>query len=183
MKLFGWLKGQVRRDDAADEWRRAWAAAVSGSPDGDAELRAQLDALAATQPDVELEQEMLDGLDQLRKTQHALANGGLPVVETRHRVIGEEPCHFTAPASLPADQAHTSGRVLLTRTRSMFVGGGRTAAVAWHVVHEVTRLERDVLLLRSDATPIAHYRFNTYGDALVCAFLSQQFRPPRRARL
>ena len=182
MKLLGWFSNK-KRDDGLRRWREAWARAIDGAPDADAPLRAQLDQLSTAEPDVEVELEMLDALEALRNIQSALANGGPPVIETHHRVIGTEVCHFTAPASLPTDQSQTAGRVLLTRTRAVFVGSGRTAATPLHQVHEVARLQRDVLFARPDGTPLTHFRFNTYADAVVCAFLAKALRPVKRARL
>lgn len=181
MKLFDWLR-TPRRDErsaALTEWRRNWTAAVE-SQDGDSErLRLQLRDLEAPHVDLEIELEMLDALEQLREAQRATASGRLPVVETHHRVIGGNACHFTAPASLPSDQNHASGRLLLTSARAVFVGGGRTAATAWHAVHDIARIDRDVLLVRADRSPAAHFRFNTYGDAVLCAFLAGRLRPAR----
>lgn len=182
MKLFGWFSNRTQ-NDALQRWRDAWAAAIDGPSTSDADLRAQLEALSATEPDVEVELEMLDALDALRTMQRALTNGGPPVVETHHRVIGSEACHFTAPASLPSDQAQASGRLLLTGSRAVFVGGGRTAATPLHQVQHVARLQRDVLLARADRTPLAHFRFNTYADAIVCACLADHLKPVRRPRL
>lgn len=182
MKLFGWFSNR-KQDGALQQWREAWAAAIDGPADSDGELRRRLDTLASTEPDIELEREMVDALGALRAIQGAIANGGPPVIETHHRVIGTETCHFTAPASIPNDQGQAAGRVLLTRTRAVFVGGGRTAATAWHQVHDVARLQRDVLFARPDRTPVAHFQFNTYADAVVCAFLANHLKPVRRGRL
>lgn len=181
MKLFGWISGSKKQDErtaALTVWRRTWAEAMEsdGSP---APLREQLDALAAPDLDLEVEFEMLDALEQLREAQQQAASGSLPVVETHHRVIGADRCHFTAPASLPSDTQQANGRLLLTSARAVFVGGGRTAAAAWHSIHEIVRVERDVLLLRADRSPAAHYRFNTYGDAVLCAFLAGRLRRAR----
>jgi hypothetical protein len=181
MKLFGWIPGSRKQDErtaALSEWRRHWAEALEsdGSP---VPLREQLAALTGADLDVEVEIEMLDGLEQLREVQRTAASGDLPVVETHHRVIGADRCHFTAPASLPSDEHQAQGRLLLTSVRAVFVGGGRTAAAPWHAVHEIVRLERDVLLLRADRSPAAHYRFNTYGDAVLCAFLAGRLRRAR----
>ena len=184
MNLFGWLKGGSRRDTSAlDEWRVSWSSAVDGGDSLDAGLRQQLDTLASGEGDVEIELEMLDGLDQLRAVQQAVAAGTMPSVETHHRVIGLEACHFSAPSSLATEQAQASGRVLLTGTRAVFVGGGRTSATAWHAVHDIGRLERDVLLIRPDRSVAAHLSFNTYADAVVCAFLSRHLKGSRRSRL
>ena len=40
--------------------------------------------------------------------------------------MGQEECHFIAPASLPDDPLQPSGRVLLTARRALFAGGGAT---------------------------------------------------------
>jgi hypothetical protein len=184
MTLFGWLKGNgTRGRNALEGWRVAWSAAMDGTDTSDLDLRRQLEALAPHEPDVEIELEMLDALEQLRHMQRLVAGGSLPSVETGHRVIGAEPCHFSAPASLPADPAQASGRVLLTATRAVFVGGGRTSATAWHAVHEVARVERDVLFARADRSAAAHFRFNTYADAAVCALLARELKGRRRASL
>ena len=183
MKLFGWLRGSEKRRDGVQGWRAAWADAISGPQGSDAELRQQFELLAHEQPDVEVELEMLDALERLRALQPPAAGGALPLVETRHRVIGAEPCHFSAPASLPSDQAHASGRLLLTPSRAVFVGGGRTSATAWHAVHEIVRVERDVLFGRVDRSPAGHFRFNTYADAVLCAYLALRLKKPRGARL
>lgn len=182
MKLRGWFR-KDKRHSALEQWRNDWAAAISGNGSGGSDLRARLDALSATEPDVEIELEMLDALDQLHELRQALANGGLPSVETQHRVIGAEACHFTAPASMPTDQSQSSGRVLLTRSRAVFVGPGRTSATAWHMVHDVARIERDVVFVRGDKSAAAHFRFNNYADAIVCAFLAERLKPAPRGRL
>jgi hypothetical protein len=181
MKLFGWLRKQ-KRDSALDNWRNDWAAAIEQDEDG-AALRGRLTTLATVEPDVEMELEMLDALDQLRAVRQTVSAGELPRVDTQHRVIAAETCHFTAPASIATDHAQSTGRLLLTASRAVFVGAGRTSVSAWHQVNEVVRIERDVLLVRADRTPAAHFRFNSYGDAVVCAFLARHLRTVRRTRL
>jgi hypothetical protein len=179
MKLFGWRKGASSGNSAAvAAWRRSWAAAIDGSTADPPELRQQLEAL---EPDVDLEVEleMLDALVHLREVQRTAAAGALPVVETHHRVIGADRCHFTAPASLPSGEHQANGRLLLTSARAVFVGGGRTTATPWHAVHEIARVERDVLLVGADHAPAAHFRFNTYGDAVLCVFLAGHLRRAR----
>ena len=184
MTFFGWFKPrEIGPSPAVLKWRADWARALEGPGIDDERLREALHGLSASESDVELETEMLDALDALRAAQRQLAEGALPVVETHHRVIGADRCHFTAPACLPAEQAQPAGRVLLGGSRSIFVGGGRTAATPWHAVRQVLRSERDVLLVRGDGTAAAHYRFNTYGDAIVCAFLAGQLGPEKRKSL
>lgn len=173
MRLFGWPKGS--RGDArsapVEAWRRRWAEAIDAPEGTAASLREQLEGLTASGVDLEVEFEMLDALEQLREAQRAAA-GPLPIVETQHRVVGAEACHFTAPAALPSDEQQASGRLLLTSGRAIFVGGGRTASTPWHAVHQIQRADRDVLLVRPDRAAAAHFRFNTYGDAVLCAFIA-----------
>jgi hypothetical protein len=180
MSLFGWIRGTKARDDQVrEEWRKAWTAAVEGPESRDAELRRELERFAPADRDVEVEIEMLEGLDRLRAVQRIAAAGTLPTVETHHRVIGTERCHFSAPASVPSDHGLSSGRVLLTPVKAVFVGAGRASHAAWHTVYRALRTERDVLLLRADHSPAAHFRFNTYGDAVVCAYLAHHLKGSR----
>jgi hypothetical protein len=185
MRLTGWLK---RRQSEAErrrgEWRGAWSTALE-SEDGQRldELRERLPALEGHGSDIEIELEMLDALERLVRLRGDLGAGALPVVETHHRVIGGERCHFAAPASLPADPAQPSGRVLFTPSRALFVGSGKSTAVAWHAVPHIVRQERDLVLARADATGGAHFRFNTYADAVVAGFLARRLRGARPDRV
>jgi hypothetical protein len=183
--VFDWFKRSKKQEtDRLAAWRTSWASAVDGSqPSTPEHLRAQFELVRADADDVEIELEMLDALEALELLRHGLPTTGLPIVETHHRVIGPEACHFTAPASLPDDGSQASGRLLFTASRATFVGGGRTSAVPWHAVHDVLRSERDVLLVRADHTPAAHFRFNTYADAVSAAFLARHLRKPRAPRL
>lgn len=183
--MFGWFRrSRDNQQDPIARWRSIWAQAIetAGGATAD-ELRRQLHLAAQPGTDVELEEEMLDALSQLEAIRHDVGRGALPQVQTQHRVVGTDACHFTAPASLPGDVSQASGRVLLTGGRSIFVGAGRTAALAWHSVHQIARLDRDVILLRADRSAAAHYRFNTFGDAVVAAYLAGHLKGPRRDRL
>ena len=179
--MFGWLRGSKRQaEEPLSAWRTACAAALEGDRSLPLEeLRRRLASAAETEADVEVENEMLEALERLQALEDA---GTLPVVETQHRVIGGDACHFTAPASLPDDPGQASGRVLLTPARAIFVGSGRSAATAWHAVHQVARLDRDVLLVRADGTAAAQFRFNTFGDAVESAYLARRLKggPSRR---
>ena len=80
--------------------------------------------------DVEIEEEMLDGLERLVALTGELQASRLPSVETTHRVVGTDVCHYSAPASMPEDPAQPSGRLLLTGTRAVFIGGAKLTARA-----------------------------------------------------
>lgn len=184
MKLFSWLRGETRAHDKLAGWRQAWQRAIDTPTEGDlATLRRELEEATPADGDVEMELEMLEALEQLRQFQLQAASGSLPVIETQHRMVAAEACHFSAPASVADEGAQTSGRVLITPARVVFVGAGRTQVTAWHAVRDVVRLSRDVAFVRADRSVAAQFRFNTFGDAVVTAFLSAHFRDARRPRL
>ena len=39
--------------------------------------------------------------DELAKLEAVVASTGLPVIDTGHRVVGSDACHFMAPVSMP----------------------------------------------------------------------------------
>lgn len=178
MSLIGWLKRrQNEQEMRRRRWREAWTASIeAGAGARIDELRGALEALQTSGDDIEMELEMLDALERLSQAREDAAGGTLPVVETRHRVISGEPCHFSAPASIPDDPAQSSGRVLFTPSRSLFVGGGATRALPWHAVYHIVRADRDVLLARADGASGARFRFNTYADAAIAAFLARRLK-------
>lgn len=183
MSILGWLRGKRRGDDRErDAWRRSWSAAVEANDVSViATLRDALQPLQRPDEDIEVEVEMLDALEQLAAIHPP---HDLPVIETQHRVVAGETCHFTAPASLPDDPNQASGRVLFTAARSIFVGGGsKTQPLPWHAVKDVVRSERDLLLLRPDGSASAHFRFNTYGDAVVAAYLARRLKGSKGTRV
>lgn len=174
--MFGWLKAGSR--DARSRlagWHRAWRAALD-APDGarpDA-LESQLEALGLPADETEIEREMLEGLRELLTLRAAVCSTGLPVVETGHRAIGRDVCHFSAPASMPDEAAQPSGRLLLAGSRAVFVGGARATTVPWHAVAEARHADRDVVLIRRDRQDLYRFRCNSFAEALCGAFLAQQ---------
>jgi hypothetical protein len=183
MGLLGWWKSRNGKADATrlNGWRKDWTAAVEAE-DGTriAELRRSLDELGLTADDLEIELEMIDGLSELSTLAPRLRQGDLPVVETGHRVVGSDVCHFSAPASIPDDAAQPSGRMILTGNRAIFAGGGRATSIAWHKIAEVLQTERDVFLILHDRETAHRFRFNSFADALCGAALSRHLM--RRAR-
>ena len=64
MTLFGWFKQkEIGPGPAVRQWRAEWARVLEGPGTGDERLRDALRRLAANEPDVELETEMLDALE------------------------------------------------------------------------------------------------------------------------
>lgn len=174
MGLFGWLKGSAGRANGLNAWRREWADAVR-SPNA-ATLERLRNALHVQPPladDIELEEEMLEGLERLIALKADLSDGRLPHLETTHRIVGADACHFSAPVSMPDDAAQPTGRLLLTGTRAVFAGGTRPTTLAWHAAAEVVQANRDVLLIRSDRETAYRFRCNNYGDALTAAAIAR----------
>jgi len=184
MGLFRWLKRKSadRVDSRIIEWRRAWTATVeseTADADAPASLVARLDALGLPDDDIEIEREMLEALTELVRLRAAIQSDGLPILETGHRVIGTDRCHFIAPASMPDDAAQPSGRLLLTGSRAIFVGGARTTVLPWHAVGEALHNERDVVLIRKDRENLYRFRCNSFADAMCGAFLARRLAAPR----
>jgi hypothetical protein len=172
----GWRDWFKRGDDGRmREWREAWSDAVK-APDAQRaqELRARLDSLGAGEDESEMEHEMLDGFEALVELSAAVAgNGQPPVIETGHRAVGAEQCYFSAPVSMPDDPAQPSGTLLLTKTRAIFIGGGRAVTIPWHSVGECLQQHRDVLLVRVDRQDLHRLRCNSFADTLRATFLAR----------
>jgi hypothetical protein len=172
-RLIGSRRGPAAEVEA---WRADWARAAARA-DVDAvvvaELRARLERWR-DEEDLEIEREMLDGLEQAIGLNSSIAADGLPIVATGHRVVGTDNCHFIAPASMPDDPAQPSGRLLLTSGRAIFAGGGRAITAPWHALTRPTQTERDLVLVRVDGSALYRFRCNSYGDALCAAIVARQ---------
>jgi hypothetical protein len=132
--------------------------------------------LVLTEDDGAVELEMLDGYQQLVDLAQSVERGGLPVVETQHRVIVGETCRFSAPATRFAESTDadaTSGRVFLTDRRVVFLGPSVISGF-WPSFAVIGRSGRDLLL--SSATRRLQFRFNTFADAMRAAWLSDRLR-------
>jgi hypothetical protein len=178
-----WLRRTTSPAEAArNSWRTSWAAAAA-LPDC-AQIQAlttQLNSLALPEEEIELEREMLEGLHAACEQRAQLESGALPVLETGHRVIGAEVCHFSAPVFMPDEPAQPAGRLLFTPIRAVFVGGGKPSSIPWHSIADVHQTARDVLLVRVDREHLFRFRTNSYADALCAAQLVRRLMP-RRSR-
>lgn len=184
MGLFGWF-ARKPAESGTRAWREAWTAALA-HPDDTA--IADLDAALHVQPpladDLEVEEEMLDALRQLVELERDLAAGRTPTVETTHRVVGLDRCHFSAPVSIPDDPSQPTGRLLLTSTRAVFAGGARTPALPWHGIRDVVHQSRDLLFVvaRADGDDGQRFRCNSFGEALRGAAIARHLVRQARTR-
>ena len=186
MGLFGWLTGRSH-NGAVRAWRDEWSRAVTSL---DAGAIPSLEAALRRQPpiadDIEMEEEMLDALRQMLDVERELAASRLPIVETTHRVVGADRCHFSAPVSLPDDPAQPTGRLLLTSTRAVFAGGAKAPPLPWHGVRDVVQNGRDVIFVAARAGDAdgLRYRCNSFAEALCGAAIARYLvRQARGARL
>jgi len=185
MGLLRWWKGRgwSAGDQRLRAWRDGWAQ-VAASPAADRieRLRLDLEGFGLPADEVEIEREMLDALLEREALASTVRGSGLPVVETGHRVVGAERCHYTAPASMPDEPGQPGGRLLLTSGRAIFVGGANGVSAAWHAVGEAHHLDRDVVLVRAGHDRIYRFRCNTFGDAMRGAFIARELVAARRTR-
>jgi hypothetical protein len=182
-----WKRSGTGADRSIQEWRREWTTAVAaGDADAVVRLRAALHGMPPPAADFELEEEMLDGLEKLVALNTQLSAANLPRIDTTHRVVGADVCHFSGPASMPDDPGQPSGRLLLTATRAVFIGGAKLTAVAWHAAAQALQGDRDVVLVRADGHAVYRFRCNSYADALCAAAIARHLidrtrnrQPPR----
>ncbi len=159
-------------------WSEAAAAADAPSHAAIAGLRERIppdEAGADGIDERERREEMIEGLDALLTLVEA---GPMPVIETQHRVIGADACHFFAPVSC-ADQADAPGKIFVTARRLVFAGGS-VRAWSWHTVRALVRSERDLLVEANSGARPAAFRCNTYGDALVAQYLGTRLMAASR---
>jgi hypothetical protein len=183
MRLFAWLRRSSRANARIREWRQEWSrAAAALDRDSARRLRAALEAEPPLADDVEVELEMMDGLERLITLMDELAAERLPRIETRHRIVGTDACHYSAPVSMPDEPAQPGGRLLLTGTRAVFLGSARLLAVPWHTATQALQAERDLLLVRHNGQPPCRFRCNTYADALRGAALARHLIATARER-
>lgn len=185
MGLFGWLgkKTQGSADGEVRVWRESWTRAVASlDPAAVTPLEAALRRTPPIADDLEVEEEMLDALRHLLDLQQELTAGRVPILETSHRVVGADRCHFSAPVSMPDDPAQPTGRLLLTSARAVFAGGARTPALAWHATRDVLQSGRDLVFVYRSAQDDDGYRFrcNSFTDALCGAAIARHLMQSRQ---
>jgi hypothetical protein len=177
-----WPRGGAE-DPRLRRWRQRWHQATAAVNDTEIEpLRSELGALGLPDDEIEIEREMLDGLQERQALASTIRVSGLPTIETGHRVVRGESCHYTAPASMPEEPGQPAGRLLLTSGRAIFVGGANGAAAAWHTISKSICVDRDVVLIRNGGEQSYRFRCNTYGDALRAALIAGELVTSHRRR-
>jgi hypothetical protein len=159
------------------EVEAACEAADAGALD---RLRAEREALGLDEDDAAIELEMLDGLADLLAFTAEVARDGLPDIETQHRVLGTDRCHFWTPAFLP-DRVEAGGKLFFTEHRVVFVGGGVTS-VPWSGVTRVARDGRDLVLVVPSRDAAYRFRCNAFSEALRGRFVADRLVSATRAR-
>lgn len=165
-KLFG--RAPVVPEDLA-WWRDAERIANAPTRDALAGLRASLAASPPGADNRERQDEMIEGIASLLDLMNQ--GGSLPVVDTQHRVIGDDTCHLVLPAGLSASDLPAPGKLFLTSTRIIFSGAG-VKSWPWHRVQKVARADRSVSFT-SGGAPV-EFRLNTYADAFAVVYLARR---------
>jgi hypothetical protein len=165
--LIGFFKRSSRRAADVAWWRDAEAAAIS--PAAEAIDRLQREMRDAASPDErERREEFVEGLTRLLEVS---SNGGLPRVETQHRVIGTDTCHFVAPAGV-AGLSDAAGKLFLTSQRIVFASHG-VRAWPWHRVRAITRVGRALIIEVAGVEDPIQIQCNSYGEAMVAAHMGR----------
>jgi len=143
-------------------------------------LRARRQQLGQSEEDAAIEIERLDGLEEFLAFRSRVEQEGLPSLDTQHRALGSDRCHFWTPAFL-ADRVDAAGKLFLTDARLVFIGGGVTA-VPWSAVHKITRADRDLVVVVPARNAVFRFRCNTFGEALRASFVAETLAAEHRAR-
>jgi hypothetical protein len=177
-----WLtRGTTRDDPRLRRWREDWAKVEATAEHVDiARLAGELERIGLPDDEIEMEREMLQALIDRDELSSATRASGLPRVETGHRIVRGEPCHYSAPASLVEETAQPTGRLLFTAGRVIFVGGGRSISIPWHALSATVHAERDIVLVKNGRDEAYRFRCNTYTDALCAAFIARDILSARR---
>jgi hypothetical protein len=180
MSFLASLFGGARRAAERDLERRLdvlraelRAAREAGDTAAMAALPARLPALGLNEDDAALELELVDGLVDVASMRAAAARGdGLAVIETSHRALNGETCHFLAPAWRPDAGGDSGGKLIFTPRRLLYLGAA-SVTLSWAHVAAAREHDRDILV-QTRPGRLLTFRCNSYGDALRGAWIAQQ---------
>jgi hypothetical protein len=169
-----WKRKKSFEHSGLVEWRQQWrAACAEADASSAATLGEALTRLGLPEEEIEIEREMLDGLERLVHLRAAARAAELPVLETGHRVVGRDLCHFSVPSSMPDEQSQPAGRLIFTDARAIFTGGPKAITIAWHTVADVLDEQRDIVLVTRGRALCRRFRCNVFADALGGAFVAR----------
>lgn len=129
----------------------------------------QRGADASLEDDPEIQEELDDAHARVRL---ADAAGTLPVLETQHRAIGQDICHFAVPASMP-DRTDAFGKLFLTNRRVVFAGAAPVAIGIGRVI-KADRQQRDVVIVAGG--DVHRFRCNSFGDAMLAVWMLDRLK-------
>ena len=141
MGLFGWLK---RSGNGANARIETWRARLESRrrrrrrTGHRAASRGARGARRRSLDDLEIEEEMLEGLERL-VTLDAASSTRRSCPSSTPRIASSAPTAVTTARRrrCPTIPPQPSGRLLLTSTRAVFIGGARLTALAWHAAAQV----------------------------------------------
>src|SRR5689334_15597142 len=113
MRFRNWFTrgGAAQEDPRLRRWRESWTNVEPTARQHDiGRLARELEQIALPDEEVEIEREMLQALIDREELASATRASGLPRLKTGHRVVRDEPCHYSAPVSLIEDSAQPTGR-------------------------------------------------------------------------
>jgi len=136
-------------------------------------LRTRPAELGLGDDEADLELELLEGLVEVETMKEQAAGGAtLPVMETNHRALSGEPCHFAAPASRPDVAGDGGGKLFITPRRLVYIGS-TPVALSWAHVTAVDAHARDIVI-RARPERLLSFRCNSYVDALRGAWIASR---------
>jgi len=148
------------------------AAATSGDRVRLEALQDRPAQLGLTDEDAALECEHVTGLLAALDLRERLERGDQPeVIQTTHRAVAGESCHFIAPASFPDGLMDRGGKLFLTNQRALYLGQS-TRAAAWSQVTGVRDHERDIILT-VQPLDLLRFRCSSYVDTLRAVELAR----------
>lgn len=179
-----WLlagRRRPKRDPRLDAFHQEVAAACDAADGSTLErLLARRVELGLGEDEAAIEIEMLEGLRDFVLFRAGVEREGLPVLDTQHRVLGADRCHFWT-AAFPPDRVESGGKLFLTGTRLVFLGGG-VQAVPWHAVSTIGRDGRDLVFVVPSRDAVFRFRCNAFGEAMRGQYVAERLLAENRAR-